>query len=230
MSESSPPIASASDSASVVLEGLHRQAQRSDAPWYDRQADSWQAVVPPKPSENEGRSSSSGPFAAEGLLNVLGWGLLIGLVIMLVVGLVIAVMNAPQRERGEATDTPAPRKKIAEPRLRDLPVDLGNRDPRDVFQEARRDNNQALMVTALFAIVLLALHRGGIVRLRRGTTNREYLAACMVHSWQDYLYDLITRFEQVYFGGVGVSQDEVTALIQSSNTILRAIKQPELPQ
>ncbi|MCH2181234.1 MAG: hypothetical protein MK108_04445 [Mariniblastus sp.] len=74
-------------------------------------------------------------------------------------------------------------------------------------QAAAEAGNYSEAVMLLFSFLLLNLDRKGLIRLRRGTTNRQYLNQIRHHDrLPDFFVQLMEPFEKSFFGGHTIDQ------------------------
>jgi len=135
-------------------------------------------------------------------LNVVSW-ILVALVIAMIVGLLIwaffRLEGKAMAKRAATEDVP---ESLAE-RIKELPFDFHQLqgDFREMAWEAYRAGDVGRAMMLLFSHVLLALDRQGLLRLRRGKTNRQYLRE--LHTFQPlaaYFQRVMVPFEESFFG------------------------------
>lgn len=95
-------------------------------------------------------------------------------------------------------------------RIQELPFTV-SRPINENFEERARAaaeaGNYAEAVMLLFSFILLSLDRRGLIRLRRGTTNRQYLNQIRHHaSLPEFYEQVMVPFEKSFFGGHAIDQ------------------------
>lgn len=96
-------------------------------------------------------------------------------------------------------------------RIQELPFTV-SRQLNDHFEDRARaaadTGNYAEAVMLLFSFILLSLDRKGLIRLRRGTTNRQYLNEIRHHDRLPEFYNqVMVPFEKSFFGGHRIDQE-----------------------
>ena len=96
-------------------------------------------------------------------------------------------------------------------RIQELPFTV-SRQLNDNFEDRARaaadTGNYAEAVMLLFSFILLSLDRKGLIRLRRGTTNRQYLNEIRHHDRLPEFYNqVMVPFEKSFFGGHRIDQE-----------------------
>lgn len=212
-------------------------------PWYDRESggvapikveprvddsvnrDSRWLPKPPKPAANpanpanpagSGGSSSTLPGAISGM-EILGW-VVVGGLMMLVVGLLVfTFLRMEGSETGSAAGGSAPeeREQDFKTRLEKLPVEV-RRPSGDLLEEADRlaaagQIDEAIIY--LFGHRLLQLDRHHVIRLARGKTNRQYLAEMVGRNeLRSIMRETVDVFEASYFGRYSVTSERFAKL------------------
>ncbi len=185
-------------------------------PWYDRTNDQLMPVDLPaaqeaasrdrnnistyvsrtKTATNPGRSTFS-------WLSILSW-FVIALLITVIVGLLVwaffRMENQQQKKRGEQSATS---RRSSEDRIKELPFDLekANGDFRQLARNAYEAGDYRTAMMFLFSHVLLMLDKSNLIRLRKGKTNRQYLAELRAYqNLSNYYESVMIPFEDVFFG------------------------------
>ncbi len=131
--------------------------------------------------------------------------------------------TGPDRQNGRAQD-----RESMEDRIQELPFTLPQSSNLNFEERARDaadhgDYTEAMML--LFSFVLLSLDRKGIIRLHRGTTNRQYLRQIRSHDHLPTVYKkIMIPFEESFFGGHHIDQitfEQCWNQIESFRNILR---------
>ncbi len=201
---------SADDVQSALINGNY--------PWYDRTNDQLTPVDLPatqeaaskdrnnissyvsktKSTTNPGRSRSTFSW-----LSILSW-FAIALLITVIVGLLVwaffRMENKQQIKRGEQSTTS---KRSNEERIKELPFDLeaANGDFRQQARNAYEAGDYRTAMMFLFSHVLLMLDKSNLIRLRKGKTNRQYLAELRAYqNLSNYYESVMIPFEDVFFG------------------------------
>lgn len=200
-------------------------APLAEAPWYDRDGDTWRRVVPrPPPTEDDGielggGGGSAAPFA------ILMYALVALAIVLLVAQL--------WRLRGGMRELDASARPAAPPpaRLAALPFALprDDRDPETALRAALAAGDLALAVIWLYALQLLRLDAAGAVRLAAGKTNRGYLheAAAAAPGTAPALRATVAVFERSHFGHQPPSRGEVEDLLARHNGLVAALPAAE---
>lgn len=230
-----PSLAQAQDS---VNEGRNALSKKT-YPWYDAESDNVRRVdlesrpqprssnrndIPtyqPKGSKVEpwdwsgnwaggapaGGGNTGSAFA--GGISALMWALLITLILVTVGVLIWAVARMGSNPEDEDEDLPAPRS--MQESIKQLPFDLAasNGDFRQQAQEFYRNGDYRNAITYLFSHVLVSLDQKGLIRLRKGKTNRQYLRELRQHRpLANYYQHVMVPFEATFFGDHELGQRE----------------------
>ncbi len=96
-------------------------------------------------------------------------------------------------------------------RIQELPFTVSrqlNDNFEDRAQAAADAGNYSEAVMLLFSFILLSLDRKGLIRLRRGTTNRQYLNEIRHQDRLPEFYkQVMVPFEKSFFGGHRIDQE-----------------------
>ena len=133
-------------------------------------------------------------------ISAMTWAALIAL-ILLVIGILAWAMLRMQSQPAVDVEA-APRRSMAES-IKQLPFDLDSPtgDFRQQAHAAYVAGDYRRAMTYLFSHVLVTLDQKGLVRLRRGKTNREYLRELRAHQpISDYYQHVMVPFEASFFG------------------------------
>ena len=133
-------------------------------------------------------------------LGVIAWVAIGGLVLVLVAVLIWAFMRMESSR--ELEDDPAPRRSMSES-IKQLPFDIETTtgDFRQLAQQAYTQGDYRTAMIYLFSHVLVSLDQKGLVRLRKGKTNRQYLRELNPHhSLANYYQHVMVPFESTFFG------------------------------
>lgn len=206
------PVSAADAAGDALREHLDKQAPA----WYDRTADAWQrvAVKPPEPPKERAHDGGGSLLVAD----VVAWLLVIAVVVALVW---LAVQLWPnQAVADEAPDEPQ-RPGPARPHAI-AELDLGDeRDPEAALTAARAAGDWRRAIVWIYALLLVRLDATGAIRLRKGATNQRYVREAqqwaraqpgLVPGLVPCLNLTISAFEQVYFGGLKATREQVEGL------------------
>lgn len=133
-----------------------------------------------------------------GGLSVFAW-VMIGMVIAAVAAILIWAFT--QMEPNRPIDDSA--KRTIEESIKQLPFDLGSTtgDFRQLAQRAFDVGDYQKAMIYLFSHVLVSLDQKGLIRLRKGKTNRQYLSELRLHgALASYFQRVMVPFEATFFG------------------------------
>ena len=124
---------------------------------------------------------------------------------VLIMGLVAVLLWAFFRLESNESDRDAMvvRRRATAEQIEALPFDVraDDGDFRSLADQAYRKGDLRSAITFLFSHVLLSLDEKELVRLRKGKTNRQYLAELRPHrSLSDYYTKVMVAFEDTFFG------------------------------
>ena len=147
-----------------------------------------------------------------GGLNAVTWAAIIVLAIALVGVLIWAIMRM---NSNAATDDEnvAPIRSMEES-IKQLPFDFESStgDFRKLAQAAYTSGDYRKAITYLFSHVLVSLDQKGLIRLRKGKTNREYLRELRRHRpLANYYQHVMVPFESAFFGDHDLEKSEFEA-------------------
>ena len=213
-------------------EPLHTQLKAMHPKWYDAEQDTWRSVEVQKPEAPE-LPDIDLPSGGGAVVTFLAW-LVAAAVLLALAWLIWQVLPkdgmAPLLEEKPQPGTPRDARNTL------LELDAGESDdPETALAAAKRSGNWQRAVVWLYAILLLRLDRAGVVRVRRGATNRRYRLE--VANWTEAGEALreqtpellsvvdatIAAFERVYFGQQPADPALVEALETRIRTTLRAL-------
>lgn len=141
-------------------------------------------------------------------LSVIAWFAIGSLVIVLLAVLVWAFLRKESTQE-LAGDASAGRS-IAES-IKQLPFDIEstNGDFRQLAQQAYSAGDYRKAMIYLFSHVLVSLDQKGLLRLRKGKTNRQYLRELKHHRpLADYYQRVMVPFEATFFGNHELNKQE----------------------
>jgi len=194
--------------------------------WYDRTTDSWQrvAVKPPEPPQ-ESAHDIGGSLA---VADAVAWLLVIAVVAVLVwLAVQLWPHEGPALEIADERPRPGPARPHAIAEL-----DLGDeRDPEAALAAARAAGDWRRAIVWIYALLLVRLDAAGAIRLRKGATNQRYVrdAQQWVRGQREQagmlpcLNMAISAFEQVYFGGLNATHEQVDSLEARVRTTMSTI-------
>lgn len=193
---------------------LRQRLADQHPPWYDRSTDSWHRVAVKPPEQAPTEAVPHGSLLAA---DIVAW-LLVAVVAVALAWLLVQLW--PQ-DAPELAPLPEPaRRPPARPHAI-AELDLGDeRDPEAALAAARAAGDWRRAVVWLYALLLVRLDAAGTIRLRKGATNRRYVrdAESWVRANQGHsplvpcLGLAINAFEQVYFGGLNATAEQVDGL------------------
>jgi hypothetical protein len=228
--------AGASQGVDWVQEGAESLSRTARIPWYDRSQDEVRPVHPRTPEDLAGNRHSAWEKSFEfptrswdfsswrralgDVFQVLMWVLLVGLAVLLGFGLGWALLRQ-EASQARTTSPQGFRVHDVAHQIDQLPLVL---DPTqlDLLAEARRchdagDYSRAAIY--LFSYHLVYLDQQHLIRLERGTTNRQYLRQLRDHPLLRSLFEpTMTLFEEVFFGGRQVTREQMDAAWQRLDT------------
>lgn len=209
-----------------------------DAPWYDSQTDDFRPVDLPRPRPPSAFWQwfwglfSGFSYDWSGVLQILAWLLLALLVVWGVIALVRAVQAAELERASAVAEEELERAEIE--RIEALPVAVD--DPvGDFAAEARRRyeaGDTAGAIVYLFSHQLIELDRRGLLRLVKGTTNRQYLrelkrAAPHEPRAAQIVARTMLLFEASFFGAHAPTAEQFEACWRETVELVRLIAPPE---
>ena len=152
------------------------------------------------------RGAPGGAGAANGV-GALVWAALITL-ILIVVGILIWAVS--QMDSNPLPDEIAPKRSVEES-IKHLPFELESSggDFRERSQAAYKNGDYRKAITYLFSHVLVSLDQKGLIRLRKGKTNRQYLRELRSYRpLANYYQRVMVSFEATFFGDHEIGQGE----------------------
>jgi len=155
-----------------------------------------------------GGGGTGGGFGGSLLAGIggLSWTILIALALLLVGVLIWAMLR--MNSQPALDDEVAPTRSMAES-IKQLPFELDSPtgDFRQQAHAAYAAGDYQRAMTYLFSHVLVTLDQKGLVRLRRGKTNREYLRELRSHQpIANYYQHVMVPFEASFFGNHELSK------------------------
>ncbi|MDG1874640.1 MAG: hypothetical protein P8J27_12065 [Mariniblastus sp.] len=221
-----------SASAQSSVDDARQSLSKKSLPWYDSDADSIRPMemgqrpdarsanrdaIPVRsaasPANQKGsRWNSSGQDYGSlmlSFLNALTWIAIVAVVLIFVAVLIWAILRMGSATQSE--DDSAALKRSMEESIKQLPFELGSStgDFRGLAETAYSQGDFAKAITYLFSHVLISLDQKGLIRLKKGKTNRQYLRE--LHGYRslaDYYRDVMVPFESVFFGDHDLKQSE----------------------
>jgi hypothetical protein len=152
-------------------------------------------------------------------------GLIWLLVAVLVAAILIPVVRAILRIKGERGPDPVERRlETKTDVLMSLPPMMTDEDVLLArAEELARSGQYAAALQHYLAASLRALDKRGAVRIARDRTNGEYVRACGDSNAKPALRDIVREVDRVQFGGEEASADGVTRAAQHAMAIVRAL-------
>lgn len=173
-------------------------------PWYDAEHDQLKPVRVVQPAQvNDPKPLNwSWSFGGMSLVQVLIWGAIVVLLLVIAGAFIWAYVNREDLSAGE--DTAAGVSRAAESaRIQALPFPM-RRDRRNLLEEARHHyelGNFAEAVIYLFSHELIEMDKRQVIRLVKGKTNRQYLRDLRrLPRLQRIIGQTMVAFEDVFFG------------------------------
>jgi len=154
------------------------------------------AVAPPATGPNMNWNLSAGWLDG---LSVIAWFAIGGVILVLVAVLVWAFLRM---ESNQEMDDAVPQRSMSES-IKQLPFDVETTtgDFRQLAQAAYANGDYRKAMIYLFSHVLVSLDQKGLVRLRKGKTNRQYLRELRTHRpLANYYQRVMVPFEATFFG------------------------------
>lgn len=185
-------------------------------PWYDRQGDTWQRVVPQKQPEENVRSDSgdTSPFAFARYV--------------VVVALVVLVLTLVWKIRAGKAPLPKLRRDArvgAAVAALPFAIPEAGGEPEHEYESACARQDWARAVIWLFAWQLRSLEMVGRIHLVQGKTNHQYLAEVAADAVvANALAATISAFERSYFGRDLPTAALMHDLDAQHKGLLRAVK------
>ncbi len=152
---------------------------------------------------NFGNSVTSG-------ISVLVWAIVIGVGFLIIGVLIWAMMRM---ETQELEDEVVPQRSMEES-IKQLPFELDapTGDFRQLAKAAYSAGNHREAMNYLFSHVLVTLDQTGLIRLRKGKTNRQYLNELRPHRrLASYYQRVMVPFEASFFGAHELTQADFAA-------------------
>jgi len=215
-------------------------------PWYDAEVDGTRSIelgerpearsanraeIPLKktklkknsntPLNTGGGGGGGGNFGGafvEGL-GALTWALIIALMLV-VVGVLVWAMLRMSTEPGGEDDDAVSQRTMAES-IKQLPfeLDVPTGDFRQQSQAAYAAGDYRRAMTYLFSHVLVTLDQKGLIRLRKGKTNRQYLSELRsIRPLADYYQHVMVPFEASFFGDHELSKGDFESCWEGLDT------------
>ena len=206
-------LAVAAESAKSAEDAAwEKAATKEKTPW--RSASGGAAFLPPRPEQAPApiRSERSAPRSLEGLRTVaeiLFWTLVGAAVLAFVAATIWALRQGAlggvgkDKEKKARQDRERRREAIA-PEARERVDDLGT-----AAENALAAGDLRLALVYFFSWLIVESDKRGLLRARRGKTNREYWLELAVNPGVRTIYKAtMDAFERVYFGGRTISREE----------------------
>lgn len=189
-----------------------KAATKEKTPW--RSESGGAAFLPPRPERAPApiRSERSAPRSLEGLRTVaeiLFWTL-VGAAVLALVGAIFwalrqtALGGVGKEKEKKARQDRERRLEALAPEARERVDDLGT-----AAENALAAGDLRLALVYFFSWLIVESDKRGLLRARRGKTNREYWLELAVNPGVRTIYKAtMDAFERVYFGGQTISQAE----------------------
>ena len=218
-------------SGAVTDDPLRARLKALAPPWYDAERDTWQkvesAAPKPPPALPEARVPGASPF-----VTFIAWLV----AALLLTALAWLIWQLLPKEPGLALPEPHKPASVRDAHATLLELDVGEPgDPELALAAAKQAEQWSRAVVWLYAILLVRLDRAGVVRVRRGATNRRYRLE--VADWtasgealQQAAPELlptvdavISAFERAYFGQQPTDRALVERLEARIRRVMRAL-------
>lgn len=221
-------VALAVERAAVDETAWNEAATKEKTPW--RSESGGAAFLPPPPEREPApvRRERSEPPSLEGLRTVaeiLFWALIGAAVLALVGAMVWALRqtarNGVRKEKEKkAREERERRLEAIAPEARERVDDLGT-----AAENALAAGDLRLALVYFFSWLIVEADKRGLLRARRGKTNREYWLELAVHPGVRTIYKAtMDEFERVYFGGQTISQAEFDDVWRLREPFVAALK------
>ena len=213
------PVVGAQDDVEVVREVLSKRRY----PWYDASEDRVRSfnfpqtkdakstdrnVIPlrdPRVNKNNTvRTTGNGWFG----LSYLAWFAVVAL-IAAVAGLLVWAFFRLESQSRKRLDS-APKRSLAES-IEHLPFQVEEKsgDFRQLAHNAYAAGDFRRAITYLFSHVLVTLDQQGLIRLRKGKTNRQYLNELKTYrGLANFYQQVMVPFESTFFGDHELSKSD----------------------
>ncbi len=209
----------------VSSEAAEQAFSKRNYPWYDATSGQVRKIEFPErpdakskdrhdvrlapPTKNKPAPAATGRRRSG--MSIVAW-CLVALLIAGISGLLIwAFFRIESRSRKRLDEAPA--RSLAES-IEQLPFQVDDvvGDFRALAQTAYAEGDYQRAITFLFSHVLVTLDQNGLIRLRKGKTNRQYLRELQSHSSLSNFYrSVMVPFEDTFFGDHELSQHEFEA-------------------
>lgn len=218
-------------------EGARKALSDSNLPWYNADTDQIQPIeiqgrkgatedhsnLPRKIKKAKaannataGGGAGTGQGVGGGGASALIWAA-IGVLIMALVGVLLWAFFRLESDESDQNAVIKRRRATAD-QIEALPFDvkMEGGDFRSLADSAYQQGDLRLAITYLFSHVLLSLDERELVRLRKGKTNRQYLAEIRAQqgaqrSLSDYYTKVMVTFEDTFFGDRAIENAEFEA-------------------
>jgi hypothetical protein len=203
-----------------------RAFAKKNYPWYDAETDQVQRIDFRKRPEARSKNRENIPLkpattpAAGPNWNWnfgSGWMDIFSILIWVMIGAIVAALVAVliwaflrMESNREQDDDEAPGRSMSES-IKQLPFDLETTtgDFRQLAQAAYANGDYRKAMIYLFSHVLVSLDQKGLVRLRKGKTNRQYLRELRPHRpLANYYQHVMVPFEATFFGDHELTRHE----------------------
>lgn len=172
----------------------------------DFDEDKWKSIVGNtnflENSQKKTRQKKSQPWSG-GLLRLISYTIIIGVVLLLVYYVVQYISFAPkiQRSKMEIEDIEKP--------VEDIAV----LDTRQLLEQAIREGNYKLAVRLYYLELLKQLHAKGAIAWKKDKTNRDYLTELLsANFFFDEIRRLTRSYEAVWYGDHTLQRDSFQIL------------------
>ena len=201
-----------------------RSSNRENIPLRKPRAKSKKAPAPAAGGGAGGGGGGAGGAFIAGI-SALTWTILIALMLLLVAVLIWAMLRMNSQPALE--DEVAPTRSMAES-IKQLPFQLDSPtgDFRQQAHAAYAAGDYQRAMNYLFSHVLVTLDQKGLIRLRRGKTNRQYLRELRSHqSIANYYQYVMVPFEASFFGDHELSKSEFETCWNRLDTFQSEVEQ-----
>ena len=190
-----------------------KAATKKKTPWLSESGDA--AFLPPRPERSPApvrneEASESGSFGwLRTVAEVLFWTL-VGAAVLALVGALFWALRQTARG-GVGKDKEKKARQDRERRLEALAPEARERvdDLRTAAENALAAGDLRLALVYFFSWLIVESDKRGLLRARRGKTNREYWLELVVNPGVQTIYKAtMDAFERVYFGGRTISREE----------------------
>ena len=205
----------------VVEEAAKESLSKRSFPWYDASRDEVRSVELPQRRAAKSIDRDQVPMGIDKQqptrpnvgggsgygLSMVAWVVVALLIALLFGALLWAFFRIESRSRTQR-DVMLSQRSLAES-IKQLPFQMKHEtgDLRQLAQQAYAASDFRQAIIYLFSHVLITLDQNGLIRLRKGKTNRQYLRELRPYrSLSDFYQQIMVPFEATFFGDHIVSQ------------------------